>query len=256
MSWSLLSPILVVTGALVLIGLERLRPYEPGQRFLRDLLWMDFFGYTLIQSYVLTFVISGLIQFIDHQSGASSWALIRDWPLWVQVAFFVVTHDLYIYWFHRWQHYNDTLWRVHEAHHSTRDVDWIAGSRSHALEILINQTIEFAPMVLLGAHPEVPQIKLFISAVWGMYIHSNIDVRSGPLQYIINGPEMHRWHHATDLGPPGKNFATKLAVWDWVFGTAYLPKHQRPTGYGLDDEDFPTTFTGQFFAVFRPAKRS
>ena len=37
------------------------------------------------------------------------------------------------------------LWRMHEAHHATADVDWLSGARSHALEILINQTIEFAP---------------------------------------------------------------------------------------------------------------
>jgi hypothetical protein len=40
------------------------------------------------------------------------------------------------------------------------DVDWLSGARSHALEILINQTIEFAPIVLLGAAPEVALIKL------------------------------------------------------------------------------------------------
>ena len=30
-------------------------------------------------------------------------------------------------------------------------LDWLAGSRSHPFEILINQTIEYAPLVLLGA---------------------------------------------------------------------------------------------------------
>ena len=72
------------------------------------------------------------------------------WPVWVQLLFFLVTHDLYIYLFHRLQHRVPLLWRVHEAHHATDDVDWISGARSHPLEILINQTIEFAPIVLLG----------------------------------------------------------------------------------------------------------
>ncbi len=93
-------------------------------------------------------------------------------------------------------------------------------------EILINQTIEFMPIVLLGAAPEVALMKATLDAVWGMYIHSNLDVRSGPLQYVINGPEMHRWHHARDLDPPGKNFSTKLAIWDFLFGTAYRPAHK------------------------------
>ena len=73
----------------------------------------------------------------------------------MQVLFFLLTHDLYIYLFHRWQHANKWLWRTHEAHHSTKEVDFLAGTRSHALEILVNQTIEFAPIVLLGADPAV-----------------------------------------------------------------------------------------------------
>jgi sterol desaturase/sphingolipid hydroxylase (fatty acid hydroxylase superfamily) len=85
--------------------------------------------------------------------------LVSAWPVWLQVAFFLVVHDLYIYGFHRWQHSSPVLWRLHEAHHSMRQIDWLAGARSHAFEILVNQTVEFAPMVLLGAPPEVPLIK-------------------------------------------------------------------------------------------------
>ena len=109
-----------------------------------------------------------------------------------------------------------------------RDVDWLAGSRSHALEILINQTIEFAPDRAARRAPEVPLIKATISAVWGMWIHSNIDVRTGRLQWIVNGPEAHRWHHAVDLEAHDRNFATKLAIWDRLFGTAFLPRGASP----------------------------
>src|SRR5262249_414267 len=133
--------------------------------------------------------------------------------------------------FHRLQHANRWLWRTHEAHHSGRDVDWLSGSRSHAVEILINQTIEYAPIVLLGADADVALMKALLAAICGMYIHSNIDVRAGWLQYVLNGPQMHRWHHATDTDRE-VNFATKIAVWDWLFGTAYLPK-EKPRAYGL-----------------------
>jgi len=70
--------------------------------------------------------------------------------------FFLVTHDLYIYLFHRLQHASKILWRTHEAHHSGKEVDFLAGSRSNALEIIINQTIEFAPIIILGATRSYP----------------------------------------------------------------------------------------------------
>jgi sterol desaturase/sphingolipid hydroxylase (fatty acid hydroxylase superfamily) len=237
-NWALLSPCLIVLGALVLIALERRFPYDPRQRLLRNGFWTDLIGYGLIQSYWLGLAISSVIAWMDRHTGLSRLRLVSDWSVPAQVAFFLVAHDLYIYWFHRLQHSSDVLWRTHEAHHSGDDVDWLSGTRSHSLEILINQTIEFAPIALLGAAPELPLIKATIDALWGMYIHSNLDVRSGRLQYLLNGPEMHRWHHARDLPAPGKNFSTKLAIWDYLFGTAHRPA-TKPSGYGYDDASYP-----------------
>lgn len=237
MSWTLLSPTIIVSWALVLMGLERLFPYNR-QKLFRTGFFTDLIGYGLIQSYMLGLVISFAIRVVDARTGWSKLGLVSHWPVLVQLGFFFVTHDFYIYWFHRLQHKSDLLWRTHEAHHSVDDVDWLSGTRSHAFEILINQTIEFLPIVLLGAAPEVALMKATLDAVWGMYIHSNLNVRAGLLQRVLNGPEMHRWHHASNLPMPGRNFATKLALWDWLFGTAHLPPH-KPERYGLIDDNYP-----------------
>ncbi len=247
----LISTACIVGSALVLIGLERIFPYDKGQAFFRRGFWTDLVMYTLVQSFVLGILISHLIRWIDSSSGLSRLHLISHWPVPVQILFFLVTHDLYIYCFHRLQHRVPVLWRIHEAHHSVNHVDWVAGSRSHALEIIINQTIEFAPIILLGGAPEVALAKGVIDAIWGMYIHSNVDVRSGKLQYVINGPEMHRWHHALDIGTRGLNFSTKLAIWDWMFGTAFRPSH-RPQAYGMVDPPYyPEGYFRQHLYSFR-----
>ena len=248
MTWAVAAPAIIVAGALAIIGLERLRPYDP-QRFWRARLAVDLIGYALIQSAVLSVVINGVVRAIDAATGASRHGLVSDWPFAAQVALFVVSHDFYIYWFHRAQHRFPLLWRLHEAHHSAREVDWLAGSRSHALEIVINQTIEVAAMVLLGASTDVMLCKGAISVVWGMWIHSNIDVRTGWLQYVINGPEVHRWHHAIDFAPPGKNYATKFAIWDYLFRTIDR-RPGKPSGYGLADP-FPEGFLAQQAHAFR-----
>lgn len=224
---------ILLSCAATIITLERIFPYTKGLPFFREGFWIDLVWYTLIQSFFLKIVIFDYIILpIDIHYHWSSLRIVGDWPVYGQVLFFLITHDLYIYWFHRWQHHSKILWRTHEAHHSVTQVDWLAGSRSHVLEIIINQTIEFAPIILLGADPMVVPIKACIDAVWGMYIHSNIDVRSGKLQYFINGPEMHQWHHAEDKNVYYANFSTKLAFWDWLFGTAYLP-NKKPLQFGL-----------------------
>ncbi|MFT3766729.1 MAG: sterol desaturase family protein [Minicystis sp.] len=241
--WRVLSPVIIVIASQVYIQLERAFPYDKGQKVFRKGWFNDFFLYTLFQSYLLGLVIFGFIGWLD-KTAAGRFRLLDGWPLWAQILFFLVTHDFYIYWMHRAMHRFPVLWRLHEAHHSVENIDWLAGSRSHALEIILNQTIEFAPIILLGAPPEMVQIKGTIDAVWGMYIHSNINVRSGVLQYVINGPEMHRWHHSIEYTGYGFNYGTKFAFWDWLFGTAYLPA-KKPPGYGVSGEEFPEALPDQ-----------
>ncbi|MFM7854718.1 MAG: sterol desaturase family protein [Flammeovirgaceae bacterium] len=244
--------LVLISSAITIIWLERKYPYRKGLPFFREGFWVDLVWYTIIQSFFLKILIFDyIIQPIDGKFGLSSLQLISHWPVWLQVGFFLITHDFYIYWFHRGQHHSKILWRTHEAHHSVKEVDWIAGSRSHALEIIINQTIEFAPIILLGADPMVVPIKACFDAVWGMYIHSNIDVRSGKWQYFINGPEMHQWHHAETQETYFANYATKFAFWDWLFGTAFLPDHRKPTEFGLPYKYPKDYFLQHAFSVER-----
>ena len=247
------SIIAIILSAFLFIVLERIFPYKKGQKIFREGFFDDLALYTIAQSYILGIIIfSFIIYYIDSTTGLSRLNLFKTIPIWIQLIFFTLIHDLYIYWMHRFQHRNKWLWRIHEAHHSPKEVDWLSGSRSHALEILINQTVEFAPIILLGAPIEVIAFKGMISAVWGMYIHANINVHSGKLQLIINGPEMHRWHHSTGKGR-NRNFSTKLAIWDWIFGTAYLPKDQKVDKYGLK-AFFPQNYFKQFIFAFRAFK--
>ncbi|MBK7255985.1 MAG: sterol desaturase family protein [Ignavibacteria bacterium] len=243
MSLQFLSLIIISAAAVLMIVLEKYYPYTKGQKIFREGFFNDIVMYSVFQSYVLGLIIFGFLNWIKFNTDLYQYSLIGSWPVWVQVLFFLVTHDFYIYWFHRWQHSSKILWRTHEAHHSPKTVDWLSGARSHSLEILINQTVEFAPIILLGAAPEVAIYKGMISAIWGMFIHSNIDVRLGKLQYFINGPEMHRWHHSDDGGKEYQNnFSTKLAVWDWLFGTAFFPDPaiRKPKRFGLSDTpDYP-----------------
>ena len=77
-------------------------------------------------------------------------------------------------------------------------------------------------------------------------------VRSGRLQWILNGPEMHRWHHAIEIRD-GVNFATKFAFWDWLLGTARPLDGRKPSGFGII-EPFPSGFLEQQVYAFLPRR--
>lgn len=72
----------------------------------------------------------------------------------------------------------------------------------------------------------------------------------GPvMKYIFNSPEMHIWHHSYDLPQEhkyGVNFALTLSLWDYLFGTDYIPYDGRDIRLGFPGiEDFPDDFIGQ-----------
>jgi sterol desaturase/sphingolipid hydroxylase (fatty acid hydroxylase superfamily) len=232
-----ITSVILICWAAVIIAWERLAPYRKGLSLFREGFWIDLVWYTIIQSFVLKIVIFDFIIIpLQQNFDWSSVQFVKNWPVALQIIFFFVLHDLYIYLFHRFQHSNKFFWRIHEAHHSCKEVDFLAGSRSHAVEIIINQTIEFAPILILGAAPEVVPIKVLIDSMYGMFIHANIRVKLGKFKYLFNSPELHLWHHANYKEVFHANFATKLAIWDYLFGTIYLPDHKpgdKPENWGL-----------------------
>jgi len=72
----------------------------------------------------------------------------------------------------------------------------------------------------------------------------------GPfMKFIFNSPEMHIWHHSYELPEDrryGINFGLTLSMWDYIFGTAYIPHNGKDIRLGFPGvEQFPDTFQGQ-----------
>jgi sterol desaturase/sphingolipid hydroxylase (fatty acid hydroxylase superfamily) len=66
---------------------------------------------------------------------------------------------------------------------------------------------------------------------------------------------MHRWHHALDPERNDCNFGNNFAIFDWIFGTAYVAR-DTPTTFGVPDPDYPTTnILKQWVYAFRTTPR-
>lgn len=144
------------------------------------------------------------------------------------------------------------LWEIHKVHHSSTELDWLANWRFHVFEIVVYRSLLYAPLGLLGFSGEA----LFAYGVWntvmGHFAHTSIEIPVGRLRYILNSPEMHLWHHVhASAGPINRNFGVTLSVWDWLFGTAYMPGHA-PARLGfVGDESYARTWLGQTLEPFR-----
>ena len=137
------------------------------------------------------------------------------------------------YWGHRLTHGVPFLWRFHAVHHSIEQMDWVASGRLHPFDQSFTQAVTILPLFLLGYGGGVfAGVAVFVTLL-ALFQHANVRLRFPVVRWIINTPEWHHWHHAIDAKANDKNFG--LPIIDRIFGTAYLPKGERPTGFGIHD---------------------
>ena len=176
----------------------------------------------------------------------------RGLPLVLQVALMLVVAELLRYPLHVAAHNTKTLWRLHAVHHSPKRFYWLNVGRFHPVEKALQYALDTLPFILVGVGAETVALYFVFYAVNGFYQHSNVDVRYGPLNYLISGPELHRWHHSKLVDESNRNYGNNLIVWDLVFGTWFLPKHARVGDLGLVNRDYPLDFLHQMTAPLTP----
>ena len=171
-------------------------------------------------------------------------------PLWAQAITFLVVSDFLLYWFHRWYH-GVHLWKYHAVHHSSQELDWISAARFHPVNILFGTVLVDVALLLAGISPNVMLWVGPFTTASSAFVHANLNWTLGPFKYVIAGPVFHRWHHtAADRGG-SSNFAGTFPIWDILFGTWYMPAHELPDAYGIDDKQFPEGFGSQLLYPFR-----
>jgi sterol desaturase/sphingolipid hydroxylase (fatty acid hydroxylase superfamily) len=175
---------------------------------------------------------------------------LSELPLWLQAIIFLVASDFLLYWIHRGFH-GAKLWKYHAVHHSSEDLDWISAARFHPVNLFLGAIAVDVVLLLAGISPNVMMwIGPFITAHSGL-VHANLNWTFGPFKYVLASSVFHRWHHtALDRGG-SSNFAGTFPVWDLLFGTFYMPEHELPDAYGIDDKSFPEGFAGQMWYPFR-----
>jgi sterol desaturase/sphingolipid hydroxylase (fatty acid hydroxylase superfamily) len=170
-------------------------------------------------------------------------------PVWLQFIEILLAADFVTYWVHRSFHQLPLLWHFHAIHHSSREMDWLAGSRMHLVDSLTTRAAAFVPIFVLGFSQAALVAYVAFVSVHAVYIHSNTRWRFPVLRWIIATPEYHHWHHTSDEEGLDKNFAAFLPFWGGLFGTAHLPDHW-PKKYGTVKFQPPESYLGQLAYPF------
>jgi sterol desaturase/sphingolipid hydroxylase (fatty acid hydroxylase superfamily) len=71
---------------------------------------------------------------------------------------------------------------------------------------------------------------------------------------LFVSPAHHQVHHSSNPKHFNKNFGSCLALWDWMFGTLYVPQRERePLTFGFGDHPDAHTMKGELVDPLRNA---
>jgi sterol desaturase/sphingolipid hydroxylase (fatty acid hydroxylase superfamily) len=172
------------------------------------------------------------------------------WALAVCALLIAMANDFATYLTHRLSHQNTLLWPFHKVHHSAESLTPLTLYRKHPLYELFKTAVHS-----LIAGPVVGVIAvvfdqygfwaiLGINAIYMVFNfagsnlrHSHIWIGFGPvLSRVFISPAMHQIHHSIDPRHYDKNYGEVFALWDWMFGTIYIPKSREQITFGVTDE--------------------
>lgn len=172
-------------------------------------------------------------------------------PLWQAVLVSFVGMEFVFYWVHRWSHEGQKmghrlnwLWKIHRTHHSATEINVTVVQRQNIFWALFTPHIWMVALfVYLGMEAGVA-VSLIILYIWNTLTHMHWRVDDGVLKnpvfrglmHVFITPSMHHAHHGYGRnGKMYKNYGLCLSVFDWMFGTLYLPEG-RPSRYGVPGE--------------------
>ncbi|WP_223788725.1 sterol desaturase family protein [Marinicella meishanensis] len=196
----------------------------------------------LVANYFFTKVFSWAIS-------ADLQAFVQSQPLWLQVIMLVLAADFVLYWSHRLYHEVPSLWNIHAVHHSVEYMDWLAGSRNHIVQTFSDRIIAIVPLYLIGPDKAALDIYVSFAAFQAVYVHANVNIPLGPLQYILVTPKFHHWHHSSQKPAIDTNYSVHTPLFDKLFNTYHMPKEHWPSHYGTVPR-IPRTFFQQLFYPF------
>ena len=243
--------------SLVVWSLELVFPWRKNQAAIREDFWLDgfymffnFFLFSLIgynavsnvavevfNDFLALFGITNLVAF-----------QIASWPVWSQFLLLFVLADFIQWNVHRWLHYSPWLWEFHKVHHSVEQMGFAAHLRYHWMETIVYKSVQYIPLSMIGFGLDDFFILHLVTILIGHLNHANVKITYGPLKYVLNNPVMHLWHHAKEIPAErnGVNYGISLSLWDYLFGTAYIPNQNANEQLGFEDQEtFPKTFFQQ-----------
>lgn len=217
--------------------------------------WQTDLAYFGLNHLLVGFMLLAVNFAVHHIFGWAVKSQLQTWiqglPFVIELFLIVLLADFMQYWTHRAYHEVPFLWRFHAVHHSVKSMDWLAGSRLHAFEIIFTRICVLGPIFIMGFSKEVIDAYIVIIGFQAVFNHANVSCRLGLLRYVLVTPNFHHWHHSQDAEAIDKNYAANFAFLDYLFGTAVKSDREWPTEYGVVGDYVPRGIWAQLRFPFK-----
>jgi sterol desaturase/sphingolipid hydroxylase (fatty acid hydroxylase superfamily) len=220
------------------------------------------FGWAVLSyQFVSNGIIAGLIALAGPVTASA-------WPAYVTRS--IITVMLFLayelgYWFNHWlSHKVPVLWEFHKVHHSAEVLTPLTNFRIHPVYTWIFVNILALSAAIangLGNYmfgDTAYQYALSdTNIIVVLFIHAYVHLQHSHMWIAFRGlagrifvsPAHHQVHHSADPKHFNKNFGSCLALWDWMFGTLYIPQKERePLTFGFADRPDAHTVKGELVA--------
>ena len=166
------------------------------------------------------------------------------------------------YWFDHWlKHKVPVLWEFHKVHHTAEVLTPLTNLRVHPVDSWVFANILACAAAvangfgnyLFGA--TAYQYALSdTNIILVLFIHAYVHLQHSHMWIAFHGlagrlfvsPAHHQVHHSANPKQFNKNFGSCLALWDWLFGTLYVPQKERePLTFGFADHADAHTVKGE-----------
>ena len=174
------------------------------------------------------------LPFIPNES------LSQGLPIWLAPFIAFILTDFLMWFNHMIRHRIGYFWHFHAVHHSQERMNPFTTARLHPIDWMIAQHIIIIPVLLLTNSVSAVLFLTIFYRFWDSMIHTNLDLKLGPLNYVFVSPQMHRIHHSINPDHIGHNFGSTLSVWDRMFGTLHSDTKTHPKTGVSKEEGFPS----------------
>ncbi len=200
------------------VSARRLAPQKPSADIVRHEVLMSLASsaiYALPGAYVLEAWKGGGTAIYSSIDGLAGWAYVP-----VSILIYLLIHDAYFYWTHRWMHHPKLFKAMHLTHHRSRQPTPWAAFSFHPWEAIISAWLLPVVAFFIPIHVGAVMFLLIFMTYCSVANHAGWEilprfVTEGPVGKLLISASHHNVHHTNYSA----NYGLYFRFWDQAFGT-------------------------------------